>query len=309
MLYGSLDAAREQLLIVIPRWNSYKNLSRPVKIFRILQELTAVVHKIPGSDIQDSEDATDWGIRMGKENIEDLPEALPFLSKTHYYDYVTEITHLIRDICQNKSGHTRILEILEQYTKSKHLSTVGQFATNEMIDHYTYLSKMGDAVDHKDIRMILKGYSAVCEVYCKQMVLFTCLIKLRDTGKHEASMELAKPRTEYEHNIKFVHGKIPLLTHPYNFDVSTSSRHIEAELDVSTRSIIFYGKNPNDQKTISYESFVNNSKELASLVLACLLLPIIFSAYDWLTLEFLLKPGSQETHPNSSAQIPPWLPL
>lgn len=273
------------------KWIGAKKATGISPIGMIRKDLNYLMYKL-NMGIPPGVSVTEWGVSSTERILDILPNELPYLLETNYYGYLSEIGKLLDEL-ELQTKHSTILRILREFREHRDMTVIGQFSSNEMVNHFKDIAEIKSPFDRQAIAKLLNIYGSLCGIYEKDMTLAYYLLLEKENrfgfSYKELRERLIDPVSK-GYFIDYVGGHIDSFKQPYRRVLRNADAHTDIETDDQKRIVIVsVGKNrPNEQ--YSYDEVLKVTREMSALVSAFRLLVVVLANNDWRWLHRLLTP-------------------
>ena len=280
LLWKNLREVSVGLCRLEKKWKAYRKSWRIIPLKgEIKRDLSTLVHGLD-VDMLEAESAIEWGIRSSQGMIDEIPSLLPYLIKTDFYAYIEEIGDLLEAVI-NETEHSELMELLREYREHPEFLAIGQFSTNEMVEHYKHLRDSNPPSTRAEIFKYAGIYHDLCGIYAQDMILCYCLLKLKET-RTRPTYDEAQPESKNPiGRIEYVARRIPSFGSVYGHNLRNARAHTKIETDNSKRIVTIYVGREKRPQSYRYEDIVSITQGMSALVIAFRLLGIILSNRDW----------------------------
>jgi hypothetical protein len=224
------------------------------------------------------EDAINYGIRVSNSFIEQIIKGVPFLGNTSFRAFNQNIRELL-DAVIIKTKHGEITKLINEAEKHSDFITVGQFATNEMVDHYLFLKSAPKLLDRSIMMRYIQAYEEFYSVFEKDMVLTSCLLELRDKGyRRPYKLVPVGPGTTTTDDCL---GEISSFKIASNKILRNAHAHGNVETDTSNQIVTIFVKGE-PKSTLTFNEVIKYCEEISALILSFRLIVTQLSILDWI---------------------------
>jgi len=262
------------------KWKRYKESMRIITLKGIIkQDLDTLVHGLD-VDILETESAIEWGIRSSQRMIDAFPSRLPYLIQTDFHVYIQEIGSLL-DAVVDRTSHNAVIELLGELRDHPDIITIGQFSTNEMVEHYKHLRDSKSPDTRHEIIKYIEIYQKLCGIYAKDMILCYCLLLLKGTGTRPTYKEAQPESRNPLDRINYVKNHIHSFGTVHDHKLRNASAHTEIDVDSNKHIVTIYLGREKKPKSYTYKQIVSITQDISALIIAFRLLMIILANRDW----------------------------
>lgn len=265
-----------------------RNASPQVKRVTWRHELGKLLRDMQ-PDMPGDADPIDWEIERTDALTYELPDRLPYLNQAHFGDLVEGLGTLLGAISGLGLGrHNAILRLMGEVRASKDMAVIGQFCSDEIVDHYRFLCTDCSHVGRRDVRKFIMIYLELCGIYEKDVSLMRCLLEL---SKNQDSRYRDVRALGFDGNLGYVRRWGNAFSRPYDDVVRNAAAHID--FVVMDEAVTFNFAKGDGQKILPHSDVVRMTREMSAVVSTFRLLPLILAGTDWKSAKSVLTDSAK----------------